>query len=165
MQHTMTTKTLQQLVVALLTLLIAGCATTLEVIDTNVPPIILDKSQQAHFYITDVVTFPAGTYTPDFKTKDGVFYRAPSKMIHSVMGGSMKTAKRGGIFIPLPEDKDQSLGVWFDHQDASGGGLFAAASFGLSSPTTVLRLRDPIAFVVQGEAAKSLHPFSEMQAP
>jgi hypothetical protein len=101
-------------------------------------------------YITDVVTFPAGTYMPDFKTKDGVFYRAPSKMVDAAMGGSIKVAKRGGIFIPLPEDKDQSLGVWFDNQDGSGGLI----GFGLSSPTKVWRLRDPIEFATQKDATK-----------
>jgi hypothetical protein len=146
----MITKHPQLLLASVFALLIAGCATTLQVIDTNVPPIVLEKSQQGHFYITDVVTFPAGTYTADFKTKDGVFYRAPSKMVHSVMGGSMKAAKRGGIFIPLPEDKDQRLGVWFDHQEGSGGLI----GYGLSSPTKVWRLRGSIEYEIQKETGK-----------
>ena len=145
-QHVMKTKILQLLVVAMLSLLIAGCATTLQVIDTNVPPITLDKAQQGHFYITDVVRFPAGTYTPDFKTKAGVFYRAPSKMVHSVMAGSFSRPRNGGLFVPFPEDKDQRLGVWFDNQGSSDLGLY--------SPTKVLRLRDPIEFVAQKETTK-----------
>ena len=146
----MRTKTPQFLVAAILTLLVAGCSTTLQVIDTNIPPLVLDKAQQGHFYITDVVTFPAGTYIPDFKTKNGVFYRAPSKMVHSAIGGSVKVAKRGGIFIPIPNDKDQRTGVWFDHQEGSGGLI----GFGLSSPTKVWRLRDQIEFAVQKENQK-----------
>jgi len=131
-------------------LFLAGCATTLQVIDTNVSPLVLQTAQQGHFYITDVVTFPPGTYAPDFKTRDGTFYRAPSKMVHAVMGGSIKVAKRGGIFIPLPTDKDTRSGVWFDHQEGSGGLI----GFGLSSPTKVWRLRDPIEYVVLKEATK-----------
>jgi hypothetical protein len=145
----MKTKILRLLFAQLLTLL-AGCATTLQVIDTNVPRLVLDKAQQGHFYITDVVTFPAGTYTPDFKTKDGIFYRAPSKMVHAVMGGSIKAARRGGIFIPFPEDNDQRLGVWFDHQEGSGGLI----GYGLSSPTKVWRLRDPMEYATQKDSTK-----------
>lgn len=141
MTTAMRTKTLRLLSASLL-LFFTGCATTLQVVDTNIPSLVLDKEQQGHFYITDVVTFPAGTYTPDFKTKDGIFYRAPSKMVHSVIGGIMKAAKRGGIFIPFNEDKDQRLGVWFDHQEGSGGLI----SYGLSSPTKVWRLRDQIEY-------------------
>ena len=133
-----------------LLLLATGCATTLQVVDTNFPPLVLDKAQQGHFYMTDVVTFPAGTYTPDFKTKDGIYFRAPSKMIHSVMGGSMKNARRGGIFVPTSEDKDRRLGVWFDHQEGSGGLI----GFGLSSPTKIWRLRDPIEYTPQMESAE-----------
>lgn len=127
---------------ACLALIFVSCGTTLQVIDQNTAPLVLDSSQQSHFYITDVVTFPAGVYGADFKTEAGTFYRAPSKMIHSVVGGSFKAARRGGIFIPRPDDSDTRPGVWFDQQEASGGLLGYAAS----SPTKVSRLRDPIRY-------------------
>jgi len=123
-------------------LILAGCGTTLQVIDQGSPPLVLKTAQESHFYITDLVTFPAGVYTADFKTAAGTFYRAPSKIIHSVIGGSFKNARPGGIFIPRADDPDRRPGVWFDQQEASGGLLGYAAS----SPTKVSRLRDAISY-------------------
>jgi hypothetical protein len=88
----------------------------------------------------NTTTLPAGVYMPDFKTDEGIYYRAPSKIVTGGLG--MKLLVRGGIFVPSPAEKDQRLGVWWDQQNQSGGILDKA----VSSPTNVHRFDERLVF-------------------
>jgi len=145
------------------------------VADSTTPPIVLKESQKRTSRGLTTISFPAGLYVPDFQTKEGVYYRAPSKIISRALG--MNQVLRGGIFIPFgaeeyyrngePKEKayqpakeahparpsntqepalpDYRHAAWFDHQEGSGGLLGHA----LTSPKNLYRLNAPIIYDVQ----------------
>ncbi len=119
---------------------LSGCATKVSFVSPQTRAIILKEPQTAGFYITDKVQFPAGVYEPDFQSQEGIYYRCPNKMIAGPMG--MTLIRRGGIFVPFPSTKDQRHGVWFDHQEGSGGLI----GMGVSSPKKVWKLKQQIVF-------------------
>ena len=118
----------------------SGCATKVSFVSPQTHSIVLKEPQTAGFYITDKVQFPVGIYEPDFQSEEGIYYRTPTKLIAGPMGMTM--IRRGGLFVPFPSAKDQRHGVWFDHQEGSGGLLVAF----VTSPKKVWRLKQQIVF-------------------
>src|SRR5437867_2974448 len=86
-----------------------GCK-SVDVADPTTPPIVLKESQKRISRGLTTISFPAGTYVADFQTKDGVYYRAPTKIITHAMG--MNSVLRGGLFVPFGAEEFYKSGTW-----------------------------------------------------
>ena len=64
--------------------LFTGC-TSVQVLDPGTPTITL-KSVQRRPAGLGFVVFPAGTYAPDFKSAEGIYYLAPTKLAGGGLG-------------------------------------------------------------------------------
>src|SRR5438445_13765781 len=84
-----------------------GCA-SVSVVDSSIKSIELKQSEKRSFGLTSF-EFPAGVYTPDFQTKDGIYYRASAKMVQHLMG--MSKVSRGGLFVPFPKSQYRMQGA------------------------------------------------------
>jgi len=63
------------------------------------------------------ITFPAGDYTPDFASKDGVYYLAPGSLMFRQLG--ISSVGRGGVFIPSTAASSQTQLAWAEVSSAS----------------------------------------------
>lgn len=118
--------------------LLSSCA-SVEVLEPNTPTITLKTVQRRPAGLGFVV-FPTGTYAPDFRTVEGVYYLAPTKLVGGGLG--MSRPMRGGLFLPFPDRPDQNHAAWFDQQESSGGLLGAA----VTSTTRLWRFSEPVAY-------------------
>ncbi len=119
-----------------------GCE-SVKLADSSIKPIVLTGQYQRVSNGLNTIQFPAGVYEPDFTTKEGVYYRAPTHLGEAALG--IHTVMRGGLYIPNSSDSDKRQGAWFDQQESAGGLL----SFGLSSPKRTFRFKEPILFEIQ----------------
>jgi hypothetical protein len=96
------------------TALLSSCV-SVQPVPLNTSSIILDQPYSRNiemgvlgiWHISHTITFPAGTYRPDFQTDKGIYYLAPTPIISSVYSAS---GLYGGLFIPKSPDGKQ--GVW-----------------------------------------------------
>jgi hypothetical protein len=118
---------------------VAGCA-SVEPVAPSVQSIQAIKVKDPHQVVAgnNNIRLPAGIYQPDFSTKQGVYYRAPSNLLTSGIG--LDTVEPGGIYLPNASDPDQRQAVWLDREEGH--------IFGLGSQPTkkVLRFKEQIAF-------------------
>jgi hypothetical protein len=56
------------------------------------------------------VYFPAGVYQPDFRSADGVYYRAPSAVV--ARGFGLQATSGGGLYIPFAETTSPAHWMW-----------------------------------------------------
>ena len=118
-------------------ILLASCASA-QVVPAGTSTITLNMPQRRPAGLGFVV-FPAGTYTPDFQTADGIYYRAPT---HLAGGGpGFSRPLRGGLFIPFANRPNQNQAAWFDEQENAS--LLLAAT---TSTTRLWRFSEPVAF-------------------
>jgi hypothetical protein len=117
---------------------VAGCAS--EPVAPSVQTIQPIEVKEPHQVVAgnDNIRLPAGIYQPDFSTKQGIYYRAPSNLLTSGIG--LDTVEHGGIYLPNESDPDRRQAVWFDREESH--------LFGLGSQPTkkVLRYKEQIAF-------------------
>jgi hypothetical protein len=126
-----------------LSFLCAGCE-SVQPIAENTPSIVIKKPEHRAMNLAGLnVDFPAGVYAPDFQTVEGTYYLAPTKLIWNALG--THRPRRGGIFIPHSDAKNQEQASWLD-QEEDAGGLFGA---GTSSTTRLWRFIDPVPFEIQ----------------
>ncbi len=97
----------------LLVLQLCGCA-NIELTSADGPPVLLRNTQKRE-YRTNIgtvqtVVFPEGTYLPQFKTKNGTYYRAPRLIALQTFTGDV--AVEGGVFIPFPDVADKRNAIW-----------------------------------------------------
>lgn len=125
-------------------LLITGC-TTYQPIAPGIAPIVLKAAETRPIGIgVSKATLPAGEYKPDFQSKTGVYYLAPTSVVSS--GLAMSSAARGGLFVPLPSEKDQRQGVWIQ-MNIGGSALELLVTSSSGTGTVFLsRFDDPIVF-------------------
>src|SRR2546422_3397338 len=64
---------------------LCGCK-SVDVADANTPPIVLRETQSRTSRGLNTISFPAGIYVADFKTKQGIYFRAPTKVIVRALG-------------------------------------------------------------------------------
>jgi len=117
--------------------------TNFQILDSTARPILLPASYERTTIEEVRVRFPQGSYVPDFKTKTGLYYRAPDKLA-AIQNGETR-GRNGGLYVPSPNDPDQRQGVWFEEQEPSGGEIKAA----VAAPTKTYRFSEPISFQVQ----------------
>jgi hypothetical protein len=55
----------------------------------------------------NTISFPAGAYVADFKTKEGIYFRAPTKIVVRALG--MNIIRRGGLFVPFSDDGEHLI--------------------------------------------------------
>src|SRR5437870_5599782 len=132
----------------LLAILLTACK-SVQPIEENAPSIVLKKPETrmlttAYAMGSPQITFPAGVYTPDFQTENGIYYLAPTKLVTG------HRPYRGGLFIPKLTAKDQTQAAWFDNESAAGGLLGLAES----STTRLFGIDEPIEYEVQAAQAK-----------
>ena len=131
----------RSLIIVAVLLLVAGCA-SVQLTEPGTPSIVV-KNQERRSVGLGHVVLPTGIYVPDFQTKEGVDYLAPTKLAAGGLG--VTRPQRGGLFIPHPGRPDQRQAAWFDQQESSAGLLGAAAS----STTRLWRLKEPVAYDIQ----------------
>ncbi len=134
-------KTERSLIIVILLLLVAGCA-SIQLTEPGTPSIVV-KSQERRSVGLGHVVLPTGVYVPDFQTKEGIYYLAPTKLAAGGLG--ISRPQRGGLFIPHPGRPDQRQAAWFDQQESSAGLLGAGAS----STTRLWSFKEPVAYEVQ----------------
>ena len=83
------------------------------------------------------ILLPAGIYRPDFTSRQGVYYRAPSPLVTTGLGSD--TIEGGGVYLPNPSDRDHRLGAWLDREERLFG-------IGVETPTKVYRFQEQIPF-------------------
>jgi len=112
-------------------IVLCGC-TSVQLADSSIKPIVLKQSYQRVYrgFGLDTIHVPAGIYQPDFTTKDGVYYSAPTHLTSRWLGDTLLIT--GGLYIPNPSDSDQRQGIWNDQ-----------------SKTDVLRFKEPIPFEIE----------------
>ena len=111
----------------------------MQVLDSGTSTITLKTVQRRPAGLGFVV-FPAGTYAPDFKTAEGIYYLAPTKL--AAGGFGLSRPMRGGLFVPFPDRSNQHQASWFDQQESSGGLIGLAAT----STTRLWRFTEPVSF-------------------
>lgn len=125
--------------VAVSALLLGGCS-SVQVLDTTSRPITLKQLEQRVSVEGLHISFPAGLYLADFKTKIGTYYRATDKLPVTTNGENR--SRTGGLYIPSENDPDQRQGAWFDEQDAAPGEYHMR----FSAPTQTYRFSQPVPF-------------------
>ena len=68
--------------------------------------VVVKETEKRTCYGFVTAQIPAGKYEPGYRTKDGVFYICPTKIIWGY------NPTNGGIFIPDSTNKDQRQAVW-----------------------------------------------------
>lgn len=124
-----------------LAVLLSGCMSTTVVNSTIKPIVVKEPCRRSHF--GGSFELPPGVYEPDFQSEQGVYYRAPAKLVNHALG--MNVVQRGGLFIPFPKSKDQRQGAWIDHQEGGGGLL----GFGTTSNKRIFRFSEPVPYETQ----------------
>jgi hypothetical protein len=144
------------------TLIFSGCA-SVQPIPENTPSIVIKKPEHRSFGLGRSFDFPAGVYVPDFKTEEGTYYLAPTKLVVNALG--IHRPRRGGLFIPNPDQKitkttittfdrngekktgtsvDLRQAGWLDQEDDS-----SILSAGLTSSTGLWHFDEPILYEIQ----------------
>ncbi len=119
----------------LIAIALIGCK-SVSPVDPSVKAIQINEPHKVVAGVNAIV-LPPGIYRPDFTTKHGVYYRAPSPLTTSGVG--LDTAERGGLYLPNSSDSDHRQGVWIDRYERS-------TSFAVQSPKQVLRFEEHIPF-------------------
>lgn len=109
---------------------LCGCK-SVKLADSSIKPIVLKEQYQRVSKGLNTIHIPAGIYQPDFTTKDGVYYRAPTHLTSHSLG--VDIIMNGGLYIPNLSDSDQRQGTWFDQWPH----------------TRVFRFKEPIPFETQ----------------
>jgi len=137
----------RQFIQILLFAFFAGGCSTIQLADPSIKPIVLKESYKRPFAGVYVggVQIPPGVYLPNFVTKKGVYYRAPSHLIGGL--GNMNTLIRGGLYVPNSSDSDNRHGVWYDNQEAMAGLI----GYYLTRPESVYRLKEQVPFETQNQ--------------
>ena len=115
----------------------AGCE-SVRPADPSLNAIRLTEQHKA-FAGAASIQFPAGVYHPDFTTRQGIYYRAPSPLVTTRLGSD--TIEGGGVYFPNSSDRDQRQGAWLDREERMFG-------IGLQTPAKVYRLEKPVPFEV-----------------
>ena len=128
-----------------------GCK-SVQVVNSSDRPIVLKETQRrVSIKGSNTIDFPPGIYQADFKTKDGIYYRAPSRLGCKSLG--VQGVMRGGLYLPFPSDPDQRQGAWFDQQGSSGG-LGGMVGMAATAITRVFRFKEPLPYERQVEGAQ-----------
>ena len=119
--------------------LLNGCAasipTDVRAVSPNVKGFIL-PSICTNSVITEygraTVVLPAGTYRPDFQAKEGVFYRAPLRLLFIIpsrvspkgekLDLKTKSTVAGGLLVPKSGLPASATSVWCEPLNGHGGG-------------------------------------------
>src|SRR5438093_664100 len=123
-------KTEEILSLLLFSVLAVGCK-SVQQIGANTPAIVIKQPEHRPTVLGGSVEFPVGIYSPDFQTDKGVYYLAPTKLVVSGLG--MHRPKRGGLFVPHPNDSDQRQAMWLDQE----------------STTRLWRFKKPVLFEIE----------------
>jgi len=132
--------------------ILTGCAgltpTNVQVVSGNLKPINLSQVN-TNTIITEygegTVTLPAGDYQPDFQANEGVFYRAPARIVLVIP------------FRPSPNDQGKSGGL-YSKSIVTGGLVLSKATIpgdpinmwyellsgGAGQPPRIYRLKTPV---------------------
>ena len=125
----------------------------IQVVPENSKPIALAAVVTATIYGGGTVILPAGVYQPDFKAKEefrgteGVFYRAPAKLLFIVpvllspndtrtaAAKNANTLVTGGMFVPNSIKPTGATAIWYEPVSPRAG-----------TAPRVLPLENPVGF-------------------
>jgi hypothetical protein len=125
-----------------LSVLCVGCE-SVQPIAENTPSIVIKKPEHRAMNLMGLnVDFPAGVYAPDFQTKEGIYYLAPTMLVWNALG--THRPPRGGLFIPNQSNPDQRQASWLDQEEDA-----VILTAGMSSTTRLFRFSEPIPFEIQ----------------
>lgn len=130
-----------------------GCTTIqkVSVVDPGTESLRLEQAETRFVKSVATFTLPPGVYHPDFKTQNGVYYLASSKISikedlqpspHEKSTGTSPIPVQvaaGGVFIPFKTASDQRHGVWIDSRQVQGDIL--------SSPTRTFQFDEKLPLV------------------
>src|SRR5690349_11466401 len=98
-------KALKSAALLLILCSIVGCVSVSPAGKTERAVVVKENSsRKCYGFVTAQI--PAGKYEPGYRTKDGMYYVCPTKIIWGY------NPTNGGIFIPDKTNKDQRQAVW-----------------------------------------------------
>ncbi|HEX3856405.1 MAG TPA: hypothetical protein VHY30_03800 [Verrucomicrobiae bacterium] len=118
-----------------------GCE-SVQPIAENTQSIVIKKPANRPIGLGRSFDFPIGVYVPDFQTKEGIYYLAPTKLIVNALG--THRPRRGGLFVPSQNSSDKRQAAWLDQEEDSG-----VLTAGFSSTTSLWRFDEPVSFEIQ----------------
>jgi hypothetical protein len=111
-------------------LALAGCAsgpTHVQVVDPHYKPLTLasiSTNTVQDGSAIDTAILPSGVYQPDFQAQEGVFYRAPARILlivperstpHQTSVGLMSRAiVTGGLVVPISGPRTAPTAIWYE---------------------------------------------------
>ena len=96
---------LKTVVLLLIVSCVVGCVSVTPAAKTDRAVIVKqNESRKCYGFVTAQI--PAGRYEPGYRTKSGMYYVCPTKIIWGY------NPTNGGIFIPDKSNSDQRQAVW-----------------------------------------------------
>jgi hypothetical protein len=92
--------------------MLSGCVSPPEAFNGRPVSLRISLTQNVHLSGSHTVSLPVGEYKPEFQTKEGIFFKAPSALVSKNGRFPAGQLRQGGIFLPNLPETDKRSGLW-----------------------------------------------------